>query len=340
MKKRVFIKHSISLLLFIFSLLSFAFCEQPEIIIEDHLSKDARPAFNKFTSLVKRGNISDSFLFFTDPHLLGASNKFSEDERCQLLGAFDLAKELYDTLKLGFCLCGGDWLNYGDTQEMAKEKLLFADRQMKLFFPAYFKMMGNHDTNYQGIVSEEDKTRGDLSRSFADKEYFFETGSAYYSFCGNKTRFFILDSGLDWSVSMDDYRWEQMHWLADQLQNNHYEHIAIGIHMFYTDSGKLTSMSELLISICDAYNSNQILTIQNTIYDYSLTKGKIYFILAGHNHSDGLTYVGKESNLPIIRTVNFNKEGSWSFDICAINYQNKKLDLIRVGLGEDRRIEL
>lgn len=223
---------------------------------------------------------------------------------------------------------------------MAKEKLLFADRQMKLMFSEYHKMMGNHDTNYQGIVSEANQTRGDLSRVFIDNEYFSETCSAYFSFSGKETRFFILDSGLDWNVTMDDYRCEQIHWLANQLQSNKYEHNAIGIHMFYTDSGKLTPMSELLVGLCDAYNSNLTLSFQGTIYDYSTIKGKIHFIIAGHNHSDGLTYVGKESNLPIIQSVNFNKEGSSSFDICALNYNKMELYLLRVGLGEERIIDL
>lgn len=318
----------------------FAFCEKPEIVIEDTLTKEARPAYDRFNYLAKRRNIDETFLFFTDPHLLGSGNKFSIDEQNRLILAFDVAKELYDTLKLDFCLCGGDWLNSGDTQQMAKEKLLFADKQMKGLFHRYYKMMGNHDTNYQGVVSNTDQKRGDLSRSFIDKEYFSETGSAYFTFTGRNTRFFILDSGLDWNVTMDDYRWKQMHWLANQLLNNTYEHIVIGIHMFYTDSGELPSMTELLIGLCEAYNTNQFILFQDIAYNYSMTKGKIHFIITGHNHNDGLTYVGSESNLPIIQTGGFYKEGSSSFDICILDYNKKELDLIRVGLGFERRVEL
>ena len=320
------------------SLPLFAFCEKPEIIIEDTLSKEAKPAFDRFNELVNNGNISETFLFFTDPHLLGAINVFSQDDRSSLIGAFDVAKELYDTLKLGFCLCGGDWLNFGDTQEMAKEKLLFADQQMKMKFTQYYKMMGNHDTNYQGIVSLDDPKRGDLPRAFIDNEYFSETGSAYFSFSSKETQYLVLDSGIDYTLKLDDYRWEQIKWFANQLKETNNKHVALLVHMFYSE-GELTPMSKIIVEICDAYNKRQSVSLNGLEYDFSSVNGKIHFVLAGHSHYDSLTYEGVDNNLPVIETCNYTINGSKSFELCLVDYEKNILHLVRVGKGKDRSID-
>lgn len=327
----------LSLFLLLCCLPLFTFCEKPDIIIEDTLSKEARPAFEQFNDLARSGNVDDVFLFFTDPHLLGSGNKFSINEQNRLIGSFDVAKELYDTLKLDFCLCGGDWLNSGDTQAMAKEKLLFADQQMKDKFSRYYKMLGNHDTNYQGIISIEDPKRGDFPRSFVDEVYFSETGSAFYSFLGKETQFFVLDSDLDWSLAMDDYRWEQLHWLADELTKTENEHLVLCIHMFYCQ-GKITPMSELLVQLIDNYNSCETITLNGKQYDYTSAKGKIHCVISGHSHYDSLDYEGADKNIPIIRTCNYTINGTHTFDLCVMDYERGVLNLIRVGEGESREI--
>ena len=200
----------------------FSFCVNPAQVIEnetvEEISEDIKYAVERYRELSNDGSIDDSFLFFTDPHLLDYNNNFGKETKDKLVASFSSAKEVYNYLSLGFCLCGGDWLIQGDTQAIAKEKLLFADTTMKSMFSHYYKVMGNHDTNYQGIVSDDDPRRGDFSRDYIDNTYFTETGSSYYSFMGKTTRFYILDSGLDYTTNMNDFRWEQLLWLADQLQ--------------------------------------------------------------------------------------------------------------------------
>ena len=322
----------------LFSFPLFAFCGKPEVIAEETLSEEAQRAYDQFNDYANRGTIDEAFLFFTDPHLLGAYSVFDEEVRENFESSFDVAKVLYDTLSLGFCLCGGDWLRAGDTQLAAKEKLLFADKQMKELFDHYYKMMGNHDTNYQGIISSKNNNRGDLPLDFINKEYFSETGSAYYSFMGRKTLFYVLDSGLDWSVSMDDYRWEQIHWLAKRLLVDNSEHIGLCIHMFRIQTP--TPMSRLIVELSDAYNANKAIKIKNELYDYSSTSGKIHFIIAGHNHEDIVFYVGEKSNIPVIQSCNFTIEGTKTFDICMVDYSNNMMEMIRVGFGDSREVQL
>ena len=140
-----------------------AFCEK------DSGDGEVSRILEQYVRLSTQRSATESFLFFTDPHLLSYNDYFGEDVKTYLTSCFTSAKMIYDQLPLSFCICGGDWLNAGDTQAVAKEKLLFADGLMKSMFSRYYKMFGNHDTNYQGVVSAENSSRGDLPRSFIDK---------------------------------------------------------------------------------------------------------------------------------------------------------------------------
>lgn len=327
------------LFIFLCCLPLFAFCDEPEIKIEVNLSKEVKLACDRYNDITKRGNIDEAFLFFTDPHLLGSGNQFSEDTKNNFIASFDLANELFDTLKLDFCLCGGDWLNSGDTRNVAMEKLLFADRQMKILFPRYYKMMGNHDTNYQGIVSETDLSRGDFFKEDIDLKYFSDTGKAYYSFKTKISEFFILDSGLDWVVEIDEYRNNQIKWLSKKLIESTSLHKVIGIHMFYINTpnnNEITPMSREIIEVCNSFNTRKKYTIDELELDYSESNGFVHYILTGHCHVD---FVENINGIPIIGTRSFCDE-THPFDICVVDYDSGYLDLIRVGKDGNRRLKI
>ena len=314
----------------------FTFCQKTDGYWD---AEEAELAYEQFNDIYQSSQNSEAFLFFSDPHLLSGESQFTSTIKQHIDNSFGIAKTLYDALPLSFCLCGGDWLNQRDSQEMAKEKLLYADRLMKKTFSRYYKMMGNHDTNYQGYVSNIDTQRGDLPREFIDKEYFSDTGSAYYAFDGKNTRFYILDSGLDWDTAMDDYRWEQILWLAEQLESNDVEHIAIGIHMFY-NSDILTPMSVLLVQLCDAYNKKHSISFQEKTFDFSMSSGKIHLVLSGHNHRDEISYEGQELNLPVVSICNYTSGSSQTFDLCLFDYDYGLCNMVRVGSGQDRKVIL
>ena len=314
----------------------FTFCQKTDGYWD---AEEAESAYEQFNDIYQSSQNSEAFLFFSDPHLLSGESQFTSTIKQHIDNSFGIAKTLYDALPLSFCLCGGDWLNQRDSQEMAKEKLLYADRLMKKTFSRYYKMMGNHDTNYQGYVSNIDTQRGDLPREFIDKEYFSETGSAYYAFDGKNTRFYILDSGLDWNTAMDDYRWEQILWLAEELESNDVEHIAIGIHMFY-NSDILTPMSVLLVQLCDAYNKKHSISFQEKTFDFSMSSGKIHLVLSGHNHRDEISYEGQELNLPVVSICNYTSGSSQTFDLCLFDYDYGLCNMVRVGSGQDRKVIL
>lgn len=294
---------------------------------------------SKVQTAIDHDDDNIAFIFFTDPHLLGALHKFSETEKSRLESSFANMKEIYDLLPVSFCLCGGDWLTSGDTQTLAKQKLLFSDRIMKELFPQYLKMMGNHDTNYQGVVSSNNSSRGDLPSDFISNDYFSEVGSPYYLYKSNTTAFFILDSGLDWDIRMDDYRWAQIDWLAGVLEEQDHEHVILGLHMVF-ESGKLTPMSEELVKLCDAYNHNGAYSSRDVEFSFANKSGAIHTIISGHSHEDSISFVGVDKDIPVIQTCNYTKDRSHSFDICTVDYSLGYLDLSRIGIGVDRSVKL
>lgn len=290
-------------------------------------------SYRLFQRLYDSSISKESFLFFSDPHLLDGEDLFTNDVKSSLINSISPLKNAYDLLPVDFCLCGGDWLNQRDTRATAQEKLLYSDSLMKSMFSCYYKIMGNHDTNYQGFISNEDHTRGLLDRAFIDNVYFSETGSAYYSFLSNDTCFYILDSSLDYEDDLNDYKWEQIIWLASQLNERDNKHIVIGIHLFYNED-RIVPMSQWLLKVCDAYNSGHILSLFGEQYDYSSKIGKIHLILAGHNHIKNIDYVGDKKDIPVVRVCNYQSGGLYNYFACLINYEAMNMEMVNVETGD------
>lgn len=322
----------------------FAFDEDANMIDDiegpSYLADGLKPYAESFRKAFDSCSEKEAFLFFTDPHLLNANNEFNQADQYRIKSYFTPVKVLYDELPLSFCLCGGDWLNNGDTQKVARQKLLYIDQQMRYWFSPYYKMYGNHDTNYQGIISNSDSSRGDLPLSFVEQEYFSETGKAYYSFKGQNTVFFILDSGLDWVPAMDGYRWEQIDWLAEQLSRNTEKHIVIGLHMYF--NGQVANnnpmpFSSEITTLCSAFNNREYYSVNGKTYNYAEASGMVHALIAGHNHID---YCVFNNGIPCIGTLRFIRNDTVSFDLFLLNYDQNVLETVRIGSGKSRTINL
>ena len=333
---------------FLFVCLGSCVQEDDGYFEDEEISEEAFQIAKDFSLLMSDANESEKFLFVTDPHNVGQNDYFDEGVKNDCKSAFSMARQVYQAAELDFCLCGGDILLCYDTQDVAKKRLLWFDDMMHKGFSNYYKMLGNHDLNYLGIVSESDSSRGDLPREFFEKEYFAETGSAYYSFKGEYTRFYIFDSGLDTVLDMDSYRWEQVYWFAQSLKENDDAHNAIGIHMFFRDRTSTSEsyddcimpMSQKIIDVCDAYNAKTSLLVGDRLYNYSDAQGKVQMVFAGHNHIDNVYYVGTSRDIAVIRTTNFNRDAVYTFDMCYVNYDSCMLETYRVGYGESRKVKL
>ena len=297
------------------------------------------PYIQEFMALYNSIEEKDTFLYFTDPHLLGYDDVFTSSNQRYLIDSFNSVRFLYNKLPFSFCLCGGDWLNSGDSQSTAILKLNYVDAQMKEWFQPYYKMMGNHDYNYQGFVSKDNSQRGDLGFEYINNVYFSQFGKSYYSFKGQNTVFYILDSGIDWEPQINDYRSEQLFWLANQLKTNTAEHIVIGIHMFYNEKvadNKPMPFSVELVSLCNAFNSRSTYVYHESSFDFRDSEGVVHFFLSGHNHID---YNTLYNGIPIVGSSRFIKNDIPTFDLCVIDYDNNRLELVRVGYGKSRCVD-
>ena len=288
----------------------------------------------QFSALINRSGIAETFIFMTDPHLLGGSNVFDEAQFKNYIG---LLQKYYNMLPVDWMICGGDWLNNRDYQDAACWKLGYMDATMRKLFKHYYPVLGNHDTNYQGVVSASDASRGDLTHQTLINLMFRSNKNTYYEWSGNNTRFFVFDTQTDWESSMDAFKWTQINWFAESLLTNRDSHIIVLQHIYYTDGTSIAPMSTNIQAICGAFNRRTSVTLNGVTYDFSGVTGKIHCIIAGHSHFDAIDTAG---NVPVWLTTNMRDGNTPTFDLMLVDYTAGKLKSIRVGTGSDREMTL
>lgn len=286
----------------------------------------------EFASHLAECGLAQSFVFMTDPHLGGNNNTINLPTFYTYI---DVLSRIYKQTCASFLLCGGDWLNNNDSKEIAAAKLSFIDGYMRdKFGEGYFPMLGNHDTNYQGEEALSDVAMRNLM--FGKYEH------NYYTFKNGITRFFVLDTGIDWDSSMTEYRLGQFDWLGEQLKANTDEHIAIGMHIVSngtesTWGASRTQMAYAVMQLIGAFNARESIYLYNKTYDFTNAVGKVHFVISGHSNFD---YLDNGFSVPIVVTASMQKGGVPTFDLCTADYTNNKLYLTRVGYGNNRIVDI
>lgn len=294
----------------------------------------------EFNSLINGKTTVEKFLWFTDPHLCEGADWQAEFETYK-----KHLKACYDATPTTFAVCGGDWLGNGDTQAEACFKLGFIEGQMtSIFRDKYYPVVGNHDTNYQGVLTEGASANTGLLDKTTIRNLWvrdYKILSPVYSFDGENTRFFVFDSELDWDLSMNDYKIEQLFWFCEELAKMRDGNVVAFIHIYYNYDGTSNQTSEMgkkITEIANAFNERSSYTLMEGLsFDFSNTGGKFRFVLAGHNHGDSVTI---EDNIPVILTTDTRDNGTPTFDLCLADYDNNKLHLCRVGSGESRVVDI
>lgn len=300
------------------------------------------PGMEKFCSLFHGSKESEAFVFFTDPHLFQKGEGSDEELFGRAEKALTFLRNVYYSVPADFIIGGGDWIGSFDTESEAKRKLGMIDGYMReMFGDEYYPVLGNHDTNYQGVDENGEQLGVDrgLSPETLTNLCFRRFGHAYYSFKGNHTRFFVLDSRLDWNaMEMDPYKWEQLHWLAAELIRNDGKHNVIVPHMWWWNMPEdgIAAMSKELTGMISAYNKKIPFICENTEYDFRKTTGRIEFVMSGHSHDD---WDAKADNCPVFSTTLF-RGSTPTFDLMYADYDERKLYCIRIGDGESRVFDL
>lgn len=279
----------------------------------------------------------ESFLFFTDPHLL---NGTGWESKCTEMIA--QIQKYYNSTPTHFILCGGDWIGSNDLPSEACFKLGYINGFMSSMFDNCRMLVGNHDLNYQGkATAQSDRGTTRLSNQ-SISDLWYKGGKAYYSFDGLNTRFFCFDTGSD-GDSMNAYFWEQAQWFANALDSENSNHIAIAVHILYKSlSANPKVMSPLtaqLLAIAQAFNNRGTVTVNGTSHNYEGKTGKIEFLLGGHTHAD---YNEVINGIPCVLTtqVKPSSASAATFDLVCVDYSAGKLKMIRIGDGSNREFSL
>ena len=285
----------------------------------------------EYAGLFNGKNNIESFMYFADPHLV---QNTGWEKQC--IEYINILNKIYNSTPTSYIVCGGDWLGNSDTQEYACFKLGYIDGFMKSMFDKYYHVVGNHDTNYQGKLTEDSENwTGTIDNNTIKNLWFRDTGSAFYRFEGVKTTNYVLDTQLDSNnATMNDYKWSQLHWLATDLIENGSLNIAIYMHIvFIDDEHNLSAMATHLGELIEAYNNRNNYSLNGSDYDFSKCTGHIDYVLSGHIHRDYSAMLG---GVPCITTVDTRNGGTPSFDLCLADYDDRKLYMVRVGTGENR----
>jgi hypothetical protein len=290
-------------------------------------------------TLIKQTENFEYFLYFTDPHIF--KHNVDEYSMEKVIGTIE---EINNNTSSQFVLCGGDWLQDQDSQQEAIYKLSRIYGIMNSKFDTFYNTIGNHDTNYQGVDDENNANSGLLSNGILTNLWFSKYGKNYYSFLTNKkTRFYTFDTGIDWVISMDSYRWEQIDWFATSLIENDDSKSIINVHILTNqasadiDNNGLSpvDISQNILLIAKAYNDKTTITLNNITYDFSNCTGKVILLLAGHSHYDKVV---NYLNIPCVLTINCDY--SCNCDIMLLDYTNNKFKTIRFGNGDNKDINI
>ena len=232
-------------------------------------------------------------------------------------------------------------MNNGDTKAQACYKLGLINGTMKDLFINSYQMVGNHDTNYQGYEYIQDNTKYRecmLTNGAISSVMGFPTNKTYYSFDGRHCKYYVLDTGIDWWDWITDDRKAQMDWLAEQLKKDNPNHAIIFMHIICNGSGVLSENAKGIEKMIVAFNNHtQTASINGVYYDFTGTTGHIDLVMGGHTHSDLNITIG---GIPAIITTNFTNNNVPTFDMVLVDYDNSVVNLVRVGSGTNRTVNL
>ena len=300
-------------------------------------------------------NPIDCFLYFTDPHL-----KENAVKETQYKAWMNKLRDYAHQLPVNFTVCGGDWIGNSDTPADAITKLAEAYGTMKKNFNNFHLIMGNHDTNYQGI-SEEEKAAHEADPSYTavrgtgkldqqiNNNLWYKGGKSYYTFDTPNARYIILDTGLEFdnfsTSSNHAYYLDEADWLAETLQSNTKEHIVLLQHIIYSSWAQQTVavIADGFTKIANAYNTATASTAAtatitgpsgNVTYTFNTAPaGHVDLCIAGHSHQDGTATI---NNIPCVVRTSMRYNGSSAttkqiFDIVTIDFTDKLAQFTRVG---------
>lgn len=332
------------------------FVQEPPVCYELFSSNDGIPEYyhvdsyieNKVKAIRNNSSIVNgcTFAFITDIHFFFNS-----------LMSGPLLKYIRSNTPLNLIVCGGDIPPaYGTLEKLNKSAELYNNLTGKLGKDSWLTVKGNHDYCIDGDTPKT-MTKGyqynqiirplEISKAILTpgKDYY------YYDLPSQKIRFIILDqyettnSGdVSYGV-MSNVTDEQLSWLANALSVEGYTFLVFSHSSCDSSiSGYDRVLAEVNRMLC-AVNNKRVYTHSSIHVDFTKTTSIVACSIAGHNHidssntTDGLLSITTTSDAALIDGVITRTAGTISeqaFDVFTVDTENKKINAIRIGAGEDR----
>ena len=320
------------------STLSEEIVDQGKAIDELSVGKLGAPAIlnekklRQYAALFNGSEDVESFLFFADPHLV--SRTTLAEIRNNVMDDLQTIRNYYAGTPTSFALCVGDWIDDNYDGDEACFLLGIVRGLWKRWFDDGCFVVGNHEYNDNGTQLLDANTVHNILLP--------HKGKNYYAYDGNKTKFYVLDTGL-LGYDHTEYGWEQIDWLAGKLIEDNAEHSAIASHIWYNagtgGTPVLTPFADTVLRLSQAYNSRTTITLNEKAYDFTAATGYVEFAVGGHMHVDKTS---EECGIPVILSTNvtINGYGKPTFDLVFADYTNRKIEFVRIGTYSNRTVQL
>ena len=316
--------------------------------------------YDEINSLMESITDGDAFIFITDTHW-GDNVKISPN-------LIDHIRKNTNVQKVIF---GGDVVRAFGTKDKIKEDIYGFNSEVKDYIDSrnYFPTIGNHDFTIKYLRSADDQTGYTYGVPFAYNSSVKPLES--YASLINQKMFYYFDNPVqkvryimvntEEEVNSGDNPWgvgayitqQQLDWLTNDALNvpsDDWHVVTVGHVPIHPDVPSHDGNLNILRYALEGYTNKSTAsftatygTVLNT--DFSTYKGKMVGYFCGHNHKD-TEFVG--TNMINISTgcdARYNDdvwtrvEGTLTeqlFDVVIIDKTNRKINMIRIGAGDNR----
>lgn len=295
------------------------------------------------SNLVMNEAVGDitTFLWYNDAHL-------SYSARCSV----SILKYLQDRTNIRFVNFGGDIVS--DNDEVEHNEIisqLNEWREETLELNNHHSVVGNHDDDIEEFANRQDLYDfliGDEGGKITDENNKF---CYYVDNQTEKTRYIYLSTGFDETTGDD------ISFLVNTLSSTQKDwHIVLVSHIWFVynstetpTEGYVPDFAKVIFDVVDAYNARTSGITSGVYYDFAHAGAKVEFCIGGHTHVDfdfrtngGIPVILNETDSYHLRGENksLHETDESSVSVIIADYDNRVVNIIRVGRGQSRRVSL
>lgn len=282
-----------------------------------------------------------TFLWYNDAHLSYSSRR-----------SVPILKYLQDRTNIRFVNFGGDIVSDNDEveyNEIISQLNEWREETLELY--NHHSVVGNHDDDIEEFANRQDLydfLLGDEDGKITDENNKF---CYYVDNPAEMTRYIYLSTGFD-ETTCDD-----ISFLIKALKGTQSDwHIVIISHIWFSYSdtstpteGVVPEFAQVVLDVLDDYNNRTVGAEKGIEYDFRDATASVEFCIGGHTHVDYEFYT--EGGIPVIlnetdsyhlrgENKGLHKTDEASVSVIIADYDNRVVNIIRVGRGQSREVPL